>query len=465
MSGFNSVNQGFLGGGAGGSSPTTTVPINGLLAATGTNSINNGEYVQQWFWGNFDGLGLSLEAVQTQVSIGGTTLFNVGVSGVISNSDRFTKAAVFQNLHSGPNSTNYGIDVSSDEGTTNIAGIFTAGPNGDNNYAIIVPFNSGNVGLGTSTPSSSYILDAVGNINVNGTVNFNQTSFDFFEYSGNGLIISNNPDLNNTPKISLVDTFHGTQAVFELLSLGLNIQNDVILLSPIVAPAVLVGINTLTPIYELSLNGRLYVEHEGAVLMNVTKPIITIQSYGDTGGYNFSRLELTTGPTFAQFLLKSSWNNSENCSIESDTQFGTSKIGYNANQHIFDNGSNTSLVGINTGTPTETLDVNGNILASGTITPSDIRYKQNIVPIQNGLALINAMQPCMYEYRQDMDRNFNPGNQFGLIAQQLEEILPDLVHTNNTDGFKNINYTGLIPILIQAIQDQQKQINDLKNKN
>ena len=75
------------------------------------------------------------------------------------------------------------------------------------------------------------------------------------------------------------------------------------------------------------------------------------------------------------------------------------------------------------------------------------------------------MQPCTYEYRQDMDRNFNPGNQFGLIAQQLEEILPDLVHTNNTDGFKNINYTGLIPILIQAIQDQQKQINDLKNKN
>lgn len=450
MSGFNSVNQGFLGGGAGGSGPST-VPISGLTPALAYNGIDNGNFTQTWNWNTLAGdVGLFLNSNSTAAFANSQLLFLANLSGVNSTAQR-TTTGIFANQHTGIDSTNVALEASATGGT--------------NNHAIIVAANNGNVGLGTSTPSSSYILDAVGNINVNGTANFNVTINDSFEYNSSGVVISNNPDLNTTPKISLVDTFHGTQAVFELLSLGLNIQNDVILLSPIVGPAVLVGINTLTPIYELSLNGRLYVEHEGAVLMNVTKPIITIQSYGDTGGYNFSRLELTTGPTFAQFLLKSSWNNSENCSIESDTQFGTSKIGYNANQHIFDNGSNTSLVGINIGTPTETLDVNGNILASGTITPSDIRYKQNIVPIQNGLALINAMQPCMYEYRQDMDRNFNPGNQFGLIAQQLEEILPDLVHTNNTDGFKNINYTGLIPILIQAIQDQQKQINDLKNKN
>jgi len=59
------------------------------------------------------------------------------------------------------------------------------------------------------------------------------------------------------------------------------------------------------------------------------------------------------------------------------------------------------------------------------------------------------------------ERNFPKGQQIGLIAQDVEAVFPDLVATDSL-GIKNLNYVGLIPVLIESIKEQQQKIDSLK---
>ena len=130
----------------------SSVPLSGITAATGTNSINNGNHPQTWSWNTLDGVGLFLTSSST-VATGGTVLFGAQMTGAHSTSGITSTALDISNLHSGTTSINVGISSSAQSGTTNIAGKFEA-LSGTNNYAIIVPSGGGNVGIGTSTPTS-----------------------------------------------------------------------------------------------------------------------------------------------------------------------------------------------------------------------------------------------------------------------------------------------------------------------
>ena len=50
----------------------------------------------------------------------------------------------------------------------------------------------------------------------------------------------------------------------------------------------------------------------------------------------------------------------------------------------------------------------------------------------------------------------------GLLAQEVEKVLPEAVHVINDDGYKGVDYAKLVPLLIEGIKEQQHQINDLK---
>lgn len=124
----------------------------------------------------------------------------------------------------------------------------------------------------------------------------------------------------------------------------------------------------------------------------------------------------------------------------------------------------------------------GNVTVTGTFSnPSDARTKQNVRPIASALATIGQLQPRSYEYRQDMGMNLPEGQQFGFVAQDLEQVLPQLVtqikapvnveadqaaarkgeyaHPDPTyTEIKAVNYIGLIPILTQAIQELQGEV-------
>ena len=108
------------------------------------------------------------------------------------------------------------------------------------------------------------------------------------------------------------------------------------------------------------------------------------------------------------------------------------------------------------------LWVQGTAHATGQWTSSDAGFKKNILTIDNSLDRLTRIRGTRFEFRTDefKDYNFDDGPQYGLIAQEIEDLFPELVKTER-DGYKSVNYNGMIPVLIEAIKEQQKQINKL----
>lgn len=108
------------------------------------------------------------------------------------------------------------------------------------------------------------------------------------------------------------------------------------------------------------------------------------------------------------------------------------------------------------------LHVTGNVAISGSILPvSDARLKKDVLTIDDGLATIQKLRPTSYLFKRDKYKSMNllAGTQYGFIAQELEQVLPNLVtNSNNPDksmNFKRVNYTGVIPFLVSGMQEQQ----------
>jgi len=112
------------------------------------------------------------------------------------------------------------------------------------------------------------------------------------------------------------------------------------------------------------------------------------------------------------------------------------------------------------------LTVAGSAIASGgTWVNSDARYKKNIAPINNALESVLKLKGVTYDYKTEEfpKWNFDSAKQIGVIAQEVEKILPELVKTDN-DGYKAVSYEKFTPVLIEAIKEQQKEIEVLKSE-
>jgi len=108
----------------------------------------------------------------------------------------------------------------------------------------------------------------------------------------------------------------------------------------------------------------------------------------------------------------------------------------------------------------------GSVTATEFLTPSsDIRWKKNIGPISSALDKITKIRGISFEWKKDEfpEKGFKEGQRFGLVAQEIESVIPELVSTDE-DGYKYIDYDQVLPILIEAIKEQQKQINELKKQ-
>ncbi len=129
---------------------------------------------------------------------------------------------------------------------------------------------------------------------------------------------------------------------------------------------------------------------------------------------------------------------------------------------VNDNGN----VGIGTTAPAYRLDVDGDINASGVLrvngmmVASDKRYKTNINSLANSLAILGQLRGTSYLLK---DKEVATDEQFGFIAQEVESILPNLVMTDK-EGYKAVNYIGLIPVLTEGIKAQQELIEQQATK-
>ncbi|MEN0003506.1 MAG: tail fiber domain-containing protein [Bacteroidota bacterium] len=135
------------------------------------------------------------------------------------------------------------------------------------------------------------------------------------------------------------------------------------------------------------------------------------------------------------------------------------------------NGTQTSMiinrqgrVGIGTISPSAELDVNGTVRATEVDEGSDARYKTNVAPIEDSLSKILTLNGVKYqksELLQHPEKEQDEREYIGLIAQEVEAVLPEVV-SSNEEGFKSMSYTRLVPVLIEAIKEMHQETSALK---
>ena len=121
--------------------------------------------------------------------------------------------------------------------------------------------------------------------------------------------------------------------------------------------------------------------------------------------------------------------------------------------------ANDGKLGLGTSSPTEVLHVVGSILATGDITAySDDSLKTNVQVIDNAVGKVEQLRGVTF------DRIEDGSTSTGVIAQELKEVLPEAVHTDE-QGVHSVAYGNVVGLLIEAIKEQQKQIDELIKAN
>ncbi|MBX4209466.1 tail fiber domain-containing protein [Candidatus Parcubacteria bacterium] len=113
-------------------------------------------------------------------------------------------------------------------------------------------------------------------------------------------------------------------------------------------------------------------------------------------------------------------------------------------------------VGIGAVSPGYKLEISGNVGATAYFYTSDRRLKTDVKPLSGALSKILSLDGVSFSWKADGKPSV------GLIAQDVEKIFPELVGTNAATGLKSVEYGNLVAPLIEAIKEQQKEIDSLK---
>lgn len=155
--------------------------------------------------------------------------------------------------------------------------------------------------------------------------------------------------------------------------------------------------------------------------------------------------------------------------VQSSDLYGTKMFFGTTN--VYANGSQTRMmidqlgnVGIGTITPSAKLDVLGDVRASGFNASSDIRLKTNLSK-SKGVKTVQKLSGYRFEWKE------SGRPEYGVMAQEVEKVMPELVVTDANSGFKSVKYNGLIAPLIEAVKEiyaemtgQNKKISEQERK-
>ena len=148
--------------------------------------------------------------------------------------------------------------------------------------------------------------------------------------------------------------------------------------------------------------------------------------------------------------------------FSNDTHSFTGSVQVSGSHTIVGGLTATSLgIGMAASATAGRIDATNDIVAYSS---SDIRFKENITPIENALDKISKISGNTYDWKAENKAEHGyEGNDVGVIAQEIEAVLPQLVQTRE-NGFKAVKYDKLVTLLIEGIKEQQKQIDDLTSK-
>jgi len=149
--------------------------------------------------------------------------------------------------------------------------------------------------------------------------------------------------------------------------------------------------------------------------------------------------------------------------IQSVIEDTTPQLGGNLdlNSNNITGSGNINISGEITGSA---LLINGNITSTGDITAfasSDERLKDNIQVIPDAVEKIQQIKGVSFDW--NSNQATHEGHDIGVIAQDIEKILPEIVTTRD-NGYKAVRYEKLVALLIEAVKEQQLEIDELKSK-
>ncbi len=90
---------------------------------------------------------------------------------------------------------------------------------------------------------------------------------------------------------------------------------------------------------------------------------------------------------------------------------------------------------------------------------SDARFKTNISELSGALGKVESLRGVSFDWKKDQhpELDLPSGRQIGLIAQEVEKVVPEVV-SSDENGTRSVAYGSLVPVLIEAVKEQQKQI-------
>ena len=180
--------------------------------------------------------------------------------------------------------------------------------------------------------------------------------------------------------------------------------------------------------------------------------------YGPDATAQFDSVELgdTSGPILSQ-------ERDQNMKLQGSGGSDTGITGYGSdgswNFQLYGQNGLQGFLQSNWGGWAAYADTSGNWTATGNVTAySDEKLKDNVAIIESPLEKIDAITGVTFN-RNDIEGN---PRQTGVIAQEVEKVLPEAVQTNN-EGIKTVAYGNMVGLLIEAIKELKQEIEELKN--
>ena len=413
---------------------TNTDTRQGLYLTAGSNTMsfltihNGGNYIQ----------GTSNQSLYFQQTAGGTVNMTISSSGYVGIGT--TSPSTILHVSGGANGYAENITLTSTsayggfglwKGTTHIGtlGFGSAGNIFNNSLTDAVNIYSVNALQLGSGANAAITISTSNNVGIGSTTP--QRALVVARSNGQGI------EFDNQTGYATILSYNRTTSTYTPLTMGEGTTN--------------VGIGTTTPSSKLEVNGNVTVS--GIIAAGTTSGNDTglRVDYGN-GSSDYGRLRFYENGTNRNTIH--SFGNSWGSSFTASSRGAINIEGYNGvtlgpwnnpDFYITQNQGNAYIKG--------TLTVNSTITEN-----SSIRYKTNIETIKYGLDKVLQLRGVTYDKKDTGIR------ELGLIAEEVNKILPDIVIKNEEGEPDSVSYGRLTAVLIEAVKDLQAQINELKAK-
>ena len=331
-------------------------------------------------------------------------------------------------------STRGGLIVGNNDGGSKEYGSFYF-DNSNNNVYLLHQYTGGGLVLGANTTAHAFIA-ASGNFGV-GTTSPQQK-----------FVVSNGGALGTEfePSSGIIQSYNRSTGAYGTMRLDANVfrvytgNTTTIAERLTVLETGLVGIGNTSPSYKLDVTGQTRIGRDVSQSAPSSTDILSTAHVmlGGQGGNYLTIGQFGSANGFAQWI-QSSYINPTIATY---------------NMILNPLGGN---VGIGNSSPSSKLHVQGDAYVSGTITEaSSIEIKENVVPIEDALSVVQALQGVIYDRKDGSSKN-----EPGLIAEDTDKWLSSVV-TYDADGNPSgIKYTKIVPYLIESIKQLKSQIDQL----